>query len=62
MVRCLEHRGRFCVLRLVLAMDGFYGYTPADAAQDLINAEGIVLLKSGGVIKTITNTTYIRAK
>ena len=47
---------------LVLAMDGFYGYTPADAAQDLINAEGTVLLKSGGVIKTITNTTYIRAK
>ena len=39
-------------------MGNFYGYTPADAAQDLKSAEGVVLLKYDGSIKTITNTTY----
>ena len=45
-----------------LTMGGFYGYTPADAAQDLLHAEGNVLLKQGESIETITNTVYIRGK
>ena len=36
-------------------MGDFYGYTPADAAQDLKSAIGTVLLKYNGSIKTITN-------
>lgn len=43
-------------------MGNFYGYTPADAAQDLKSAEGTVLLKYDGSVKTITNTYYFRSK
>ena len=42
-------------------MGNFYGYTPADAAQDLKSAEGTVLLKYDGSVKTINNTYYYRA-
>lgn len=40
---------------------GFFGYTPSDAAQDLKHAEGTVLLKYDGSIKTINNTFYFGA-
>ena len=43
-------------------MGNFYGYTPADAAQDLKSAEGTVLLKYDGSVKTITNTFYFRSR
>ncbi len=39
-------------------MGNFYGYTPADAAQDLKSSEGLVLLKYNGSLKTMTNTVY----
>ena len=39
-------------------MGNFYGYTPADAAQDLKSAEGTVLLKYDGSVKTINNAYY----
>ncbi len=42
-------------------MGNFYGYTPADAAQDLKSAEGTVLLKYDGSIKTINNTYFYEA-
>ena len=42
-------------------MGNFYGYTPADAAQDLKKAEGTVLLKYNDSITTITNRSYIRS-
>jgi len=45
-----------------LAMGEFYGYTPADAAQDLLHAKGNVLFKQGDAIETITNAVYIRGK
>ena len=41
-------------------MGKFYGYTPADAAQDLKSAEGTVLLKYDGSVKTITNNFYYK--
>ena len=43
-------------------MGKFYGYTPADAAQDLKSAEGTVLLKYDGTVKTIINTYYFKNK
>ena len=39
-------------------MGNFRGYTPADAAQDLKKAEGNVLLKYNGSVKSIRNTFY----
>ena len=36
-----------------LAMGDFYGYTPADAAQDLLNAPGTVLLKQDGLAPSL---------
>lgn len=39
-------------------MGNFRGYTPADAAQDLKKAEGNVLLKYDGSVKSIMNTFY----
>lgn len=41
-----------------LSMGNNYGYTPADAAQDLKNAEGKVVLKYNN-IRIIENTVYI---
>ncbi len=43
-------------------MGNFYGYTPADAAEDLKYAEGTVLLNQGDSIETITNTFYFKPK
>ena len=42
-------------------MGGFYGYTPADAAEDLKTAEGLVLLKPEDKTEVRDNKTYIRA-
>jgi RHS repeat-associated protein len=44
---------------VVTLMNGNYGYTPADAAQDLKSAQGTVLLQYGQGLKTITNNLYI---
>ena len=42
-----------------LLMGGFYGYTPADAAQDLKSAEGTTLLQYDSTgVKTIRNKSY----
>ena len=43
-----------------VSMGNNYGYTPADAAQDLKKAEGEVLLKYGNLdnIRVIENKTY----
>ena len=42
-------------------MGNFYGYTPADAAQDLKTSEGTVLLKYNGVVETINNKYSYKA-
>lgn len=40
-------------------MGGFYGYTPADAAQDLKGSEGTTLLQYDSTgVKTIQNVRY----
>ena len=43
-------------------MGDFFGFTPADAAQDLMKTEGTILLNTDNAIKTITNTTYIKSQ
>ena len=44
---------------LNLTVGNFYGYTPADAAEDLKHAEGVVLLKGENWIETIENVVYL---
>ena len=43
-------------------MGNFFGYTPADAAQDLKKSEGKTLLNYDGSIKTIENTSRLKTR